>query len=196
MRVAFVIFEGMTALDFIGVYDPVTRLKTMGFMDDLEWDICAFTEKVCDGAGLQFTPTRVRQPLSGYDVLIVPGGFATRELEKDQPFTDWLGTAQPVPLKVSVCTGAKLLGAAGFLTGHRATTHHDAFDALRAYCTVVTDRRVVDDGDVITAGGVTSGIDLGLYLVDKWAGPSVKEKIARQMEYVPNLKSTMAIVQG
>ncbi len=184
MRIAFVIFDGMTALDFIGVYDPVTRLKTMGFMPELEWDICAQTREVRDGAGLLFTPTRVGESLASYDMLIVPGGFGTRELVHDDAFIQWLRTAELCPLKVSVCTGAKLLGAAGFLQGKRATTHHNAIDDLRAYCSdVVMDQRVVDEGDVITAGGVTSGIDLGLYLCEKLAGRQVMEKIARQMEY-------------
>ncbi len=184
MRIAFVIFNGMTALDFIGVYDPVTRLKTMDFLPDFEWDICASTREVRDGAGLLFTPTRVGESLATYDMVIVPGGFGTRELVNDQAFIQWLGSAQSCPLKVSVCTGAKLLGAAGFLKGKRATTHHNAFEALRAYCaSVVTDERIVQDGDVITAGGVTAGIDLGLYLCEKFAGRGVREKIARQMEY-------------
>ncbi len=184
MRIAFVIFDGMTALDFIGVYDPVTRLKTMGFMPDLAWEICAYTREVRDGAGLQFMPTRVSEPLSSFDMIIVPGGFGTRELTQDDAFIQWLRTAERCPLKVSVCTGAKLLGAAGFLRGNRATTHHNAMDDLRAFCsTVVKDQRIVDEGAVITAGGVTSGIDLGLYLCRKLAGRGVMEQIARQMEY-------------
>jgi hypothetical protein len=92
MKVAFVIFDGMTALDFIGVYDPVTRLKTMGFMPEFDWDICAHSQPVRDIAGLIFTPTRVDEFLAEYDTTIVPGEFGTRALVNDAAFIGWLKT--------------------------------------------------------------------------------------------------------
>lgn len=183
MKIAFVIYNGMTALDFIGVYDPLVRLKTMGFRPDLEWEICGYTEEVRDGAGLQFAPTQIRSDLGSYDLLVIPGGFATRQLQTDPGFIAWLQTAAACPWKVAVCTGTLLLGAAGFLAGRRATTHPAAIDDLQAYCMSVPDQRIVDEGDLVTAGGVTASIDLGLYLVQKLAGPEVMEKIRRQMDY-------------
>ena len=173
----------MTALDFIGVYDPLTRLKSMGFVTDLEWELCAYTPDVSDDKGLHFTPTRVKQPLTGYDVIIVPGGLSTRALMQDQGFVGWLKTAAACRLKVSVCTGSLLLGAAGYLSGKTATTHPNAFNELRKFSAAVVPDRVVQDGDVITARGVTAGIDLGLYLVEKFAGREVKERIRKQMDY-------------
>src|SRR5207249_2993217 len=84
----------------------------------------------------------------------------------------------------SVCTGALLLGRAGYLRGLRATTHHRAYDLLRPFCReVITDARVVDEGRVVTAGGVASSLDLGLYLVEKFWGAEARQKIAAQMEY-------------
>lgn len=183
MEIAFVIYMGMTALDFIGAYDPLTRLKTMGFMPGLGWQICAFTEEVLDYTGLCFVPTQVRQPLGPYDLVFVPGGLGSRELLDDAEFIEWLRSAAPCKLKVSVCTGSLLLGAAGFLKGKRATTHPRAFDDLRSFCAAVVDERIVDEGEVITAGGVTASIDLGLYLCGKLAGREVQEKIRRQMDY-------------
>ena len=183
MKIAFIIFDKMTALDFIGVYDPVTRLKSMRFISDLNWDICSYTREVCDDRGLRFTPTRIGESLEIYDLVIVPGGFGTRELVDDKPFIKWLSTSASSKLKASVCTGSLLLGAAGFLEGKRATTHRSAFSELERFCSEVVDRRIVDEGEVITAGGVTSAIDLGLYLVEKIAGLAVKEKISNQMNY-------------
>ncbi len=185
MKVAFIIYNGMTALDFIGVYDPVTRLKTMGFAQDLEWEICAHSKEVNDNAGLQFIPTRVGESLEGYDIVIVPGGFISniRNLINDTGFIEWLKTARPCKLKVSVCTGALILGAAGFIKGRKATTHPNHFDDLKGFCSSVVNQRIVDEGDVITARGVTSSIDLGLYLCEKLGGHEVKEKIQRQMDY-------------
>ncbi|MCP3027703.1 DJ-1/PfpI family protein [Halobacillus sp. A5] len=182
MKVAFVIFEDLTALDFVGVYDAVTRLKTMNFIPELEWEICSFTERVVDGTGLTFTPTKVNEPLDTYDMIIVPGGFGTRRLVGDRTFMEWLKTSKPCKLKASVCTGSLLYGSAGFLNGKSATTHPSAFENLKKYCTVVDDR-IVDEGDVITARGVSSSIDLGLYLCEKLAGHEAKEKIRIQMDY-------------
>ncbi|MEW5861904.1 MAG: DJ-1/PfpI family protein [Cyanobacteriota bacterium] len=183
MKVAFIIYTGMTALDFIGVYDPVTRLKTMDFISDLEWDICAHSQEVSDNAGLRFTPNKVGESLQLYDMIIVPGGIGTRKLVDDLELMTWLKTSAPCKFKVSVCTGSLLLGAAGFLGGKTATTHPNAFQDLQKYCKSVVDKRIVDEGAVITARGVTSSIDLGLYLCEKFAGYEIKEKIRKQMDY-------------
>ncbi len=187
MIIAFIIYNGMTALDFIGMYDPLTRLKTMGFIKDLDWDICSCTAHVRDINGLQFVPTKVGQPLLGYDIVAVPGGLASRELVNDKGFIEWLRTAEPCKLKVAVCTGSLLLGAAGFLKGKKATTHRNAFNDLTRFCLSVVDRRVVDEGDIITARGVTSAIDLGLYLCEKLANKETKEKIRKQIDYQHSL---------
>lgn len=183
MKIAFIIFNRMTALDFVGFYDPLTRLKTMNFLPDLEWDICAYSPEVADDRGLFFTPTKVAASLQGYDLLLVPGGFGTRSLQNDKGFIEWLQTAANCPLKTSVCTGSLLLGAAGYLTGKKATTHPNAFQELEKYCAEVVNARIVNEGTVITARGVTSALDLGLYLCEKLAGHEVKERIRRQMDY-------------
>lgn len=185
MKVAFVIFEDLTALDFIGVYDAVTRLKTMNFIPDLEWDICSFTNEIKDGTGLIFNPTKVRKSLDEYQIVIVPGGFGTRKLVNDTQFIEWIKTAKNCSLKASVCTGSLLFGSAGFLEGKKATTHPNAYKDLKKYCNVLNDR-IVDEGDVITARGVSSSIDLGLYLCEKLAGKEAKEKIRKQMDYQMN----------
>lgn len=182
MRVAFVIFERMTALDFVGAYDAVTRLRTMLFRPDLAWDICALTAQVSDPNGLKFSATRVDEPLDAYGLVIVPGGYGTRELMDDERFIEWLRTAEGCELKASVCTGSLLFGAAGFLKGKRAATHPTARTELEKFCEV-SEQRVVDEGEVITAGGVTAAIDLGLHLCGRLAGAEAREKIRQQMDY-------------
>ncbi len=185
MKIGFVIYEGMTSLDFIGVYDPLTRLKTMGFLPDLEWEVCGWEAEVRDGNGLKYAPTWVGKPLGGFDMLIVPGGSGSRALEKEAGFLDWLKTAASCKEKISVCTGALLLGAAGFLEGKSATTHPAAYEELKRYSARVLEQRIVEDGDAITAGGVAASIDLGLYLCEKIAGTEAAETIRRQMDYWP-----------
>jgi cyclohexyl-isocyanide hydratase len=189
MKIAFVVFNGLTTLDFIGIYDPLTRLKTMGFMPDLGWGICAYTDIVKDDRGLVMVPTAIQEPLQSYDVLVVPGGYGTRTLIQDKNFIEWIRTAEPCKLKVSVCTGALLLGAAGFLRSKRATTHRSAFQELEPFCPKVLDHRIVDEGKIITARGVSSGIDAGLYVVERLAGAEAKSKIAKQMDYPYSLQA-------
>lgn len=185
MKVAFIIYQGMTVLDFIGVYDPIIRLKTMSFMPELSWEICAISPEVSDENGLRLLPTKINESLQGYDLIIVPGGVGShlQKLISTTHFIEWLRTAQSTPLKTSVCTGSLLLGEAGFLKGKKATTHPNAYNELKKYCESVVPERIVDEGDVITARGVTSSIDLGLYLCEKLAGSEVKEKIRQQIDY-------------
>src|SRR5574340_507645 len=183
MRAAFVIFDRMTSLDFIGFYDPVTRLRSMKIIEDFEWRICSTARSVVDDRGLRIEAEAIGGTLSSYDLLFVPGGFGTRNLQHDSSFIDWLKTARAAPLKVSVCTGALLLGAAGFLQGRRATTHPGAYKELERYCAIVVQERVVDEGDVITARGVSSAIDVGLHLVQRLAGADARDRIATQMDY-------------
>jgi cyclohexyl-isocyanide hydratase len=194
MRAAFVIFDGMTALDFVGVYDPLGRLRTMGLLSDFEWTVCATTETVTDDRGLRFLPNSVAQPLDSFDLLIVPGGYGTRGLRHESSFVDWLRTAERVPLKASVCTGALLLGAAGFLAGKPATTHPNAMSELEPHCAEVRSERVVDAGEVITARGVTAAIDLGLHLVRRLAGSEAQARVAAQMDY-PHLGEFYSAVE-
>lgn len=183
MKAGFVVFDGMTSLDFIGFYDPVTRLKSMNVINDFEWRICATTEHVVDDRGLRIGADAIAESLSSYDMLFVPGGFGARSLQHDRFFVDWLKTAATARLKISVCTGALLLGAAGFLRGKRATTHPSALKELEQYCQMAVRERVVDEGDTITAGGVSSSIDAGLYVVERLAGPDARVRISVQMDY-------------
>jgi imidazoleglycerol-phosphate dehydratase len=183
MKIAFAIFDGMTSLDFIGVYDPLIRLKTMGFLPELEWEICAQHAPVRDGTGLILTPTQVSQPLSGYDLVVLPGGHSIRQLIQDEGLLAWLRTAAGVPLKASVSTGALLWGAAGFLENRPATTHPNARAELRRFTEQALEQRIVDAGDVVTAGGATAAINLGLYLCERIASAEAAEKIREQVDY-------------
>ncbi len=183
MKAAYILFNGITLLDFIGVYDPLSRLQSQKHLPDFSWDTCALTPKVTDSFGLSIAVDLVQPDLSGYDLIIVPGGFGTRALQKNTAFISWLQTAAKVPLKTSVCTGALLLGASGFLNDHRATTHFNEYDALGAYCKEVVREELVDDGAVITAGAVASSLTLGLYLCEKLVGKEKAEVVRKSMAY-------------
>lgn len=183
MIAAFVLFDRLTVMDFVGAYDPITRLKSMDFHPEFEWELCAMSESVQDDRGLELRPDRVGPSLASYDLVVIPGGLGTRPLQRDPEFIEWLQTAAPVSLKVSVCTGSLLLGAAGFLTNRRATTHPNAMGDLKRYAAEVVNERVVDEGPVVTGRGVTSGIDVGLHVVHRLAGEEVRTAVAEQMDY-------------
>ena len=101
MKTAFVIFDGMTIMDFIGIYDPLRRLKTMNIVPDFQWNVCARSAEVVDETGLRVTPDSVDQSLAGCDLLIVPGGMGTRKLQRDAKFIEWLKTAEGAKIKAS-----------------------------------------------------------------------------------------------
>jgi cyclohexyl-isocyanide hydratase len=134
--------------------------------------------------GAELVAARYRPPLDAFDVLVVPGGPGTRVLQNDEAAMAYLATFPENRLTASVCTGAMLLGAAGRLRGKRATTHATMRQELARFGATPVDARVVDDGQLVTSGGVTSGIDLGLHLVRRLAGDDAHAKIAAQMEVV------------
>lgn len=183
MKIAYIVFDGITYLDLIGIYDPISRLRSMQFLPDLQWMFCGLSPAVKDNFGLEIKVDNVDQSLEGYDVVIVPGGHGTRNLQHDPAFVTWMKTAESARLKASICTGSLLLGAAGFLQGKRATTNFKEYEALKSYCQEVVKERIVEDGDVITAGAVSASIDLGLYLCEKWAGKEAREVIRTKMDY-------------
>jgi len=183
-RIALLAFPRLTFLDLIGVYDALRRVAPMGIDPAVRVTIIGTEREIADDSGLVVRPEAVYADLADFDLLFAPGGFGTRTLVDDTKFIDYLKTWGDTRPLASVCTGSLLLGRAGYLRGLRATTHHNALDLLKPMCReVVSDQRIVDEGRVVTAGGVSSSLDLGLYLVDKYWGAPAREKIARQMEY-------------
>ncbi len=183
-RIAFLVFPRLTVLDLVGAYDALRRVATMSIDPEVTHRIIGTEPEISDETGLTVKPDSVYEELSGFDLLYVPGGLGTRALVNDRRCIDYLRSWGPERPLAAVCTGALLIGRAGYLEGMRATTHHRAYDLLRPYCReVVTDQRIVDEGQVVTAGGVSSSLDLGLYLVEKFWGAAAREKISAQMEY-------------
>jgi len=184
-RFAFVAFDGMTLLDLVGVYDPLSRIRSMGFDSTAVFDIVSATgPRVWASGGAELMAPRVRPPLAEYDVVIVPGGHGARGLARERTVIGWIEAFPKNRLMASVCTGALLLGAAGRLMNKRATTHQSAFSLLEAYGATPIAQRVVDAGQTVTAGGVTSALDLGIYLLGRFVEDNVVRRIAEQMEFV------------
>ncbi|WP_280400476.1 DJ-1/PfpI family protein [Nocardia carnea] len=171
LRVHTVLYDGAEDQDFIG---PVTAL---GVVDDVQHSFVTAdgTGTVTTAAGLEIT---IRTPWSpdSADLIVVPGGgFGDGSPVQEQIRRGVLPRAltaarRPGLILAAVCTGTLLLSAAGITTGRRCTTHHIAANDLRRQGAIVVSGRVVDDGDLVTSGGVTSGIDLGLWLVERLFG--------------------------
>lgn len=184
MKIAFIIYDEVTLLDFAGVYDPVTRLKSMGFIQELDCDVCAVKSKIKTFEGVELIPDHVLNDLSEYDYVFVPGGNGISKLIGDSGFMFWLKSVSGKAILLSVCGGSLAWGAAGYLNEKNATTHPALMQYLKKLTDKVSDHRIVEDGNVITARGVTSSIDLGLYICEKIAGSEVREKIQKQMDYL------------
>ncbi len=186
MKVCFVLFDKITLLDFIGIYDPLSRIQSKKLMDDFSWDLVAMTPEIKDSFGLTIKVDKVLPDLGAYDMVIIPGGFGTRPLQFDTPFVNWIKTANAESYKVSVCTGSLLLGAAGWLEGKVATTNFGAYDLLDRWCDQVVAKRIVQDGKIITAGAVATSLDVGLYICNQLVGAEKTEIIRKSMDYYPS----------
>lgn len=178
VHVAIAVFDGVDELDFVA---PFEILRAAGA--PLEVTLCAegAPRTVTCGHGLRVSVTEGFPPEC--DWLIVPGGRwakpggpgARTEIERGVLAKEITRLRAAGASLASICTGAMILSAAGALRGRRATTHAVAKTALAAEGATVVDERVVDDGDVVTAGGVTSGIDLSLHLVRRLCGDAAAE---------------------
>lgn len=184
MKIAFVIYDGVTALDFIGVYDSLSRVKSMEFDKNLFIDICGLEHTIKDSTGkIAFNIEKIGHSLKNYDIVIIPGGLGIRRLINDDNFISYVKTVNSNAKLVSVCNGALIWGEAGFLNNKNITTHKSLFSCMNDYGCKIVDKRVVCDENVITAGGVTAGLDLGLYLCAILYNTDIMYKIANQMEY-------------
>jgi len=183
MQVAIGLYDGFTALDFVGPYQVLTNRP------GTEVVLCAAEAgPVVDDNGLltiQVEATFADVPTP--EVLLVPGGFVTRRLAAEgHPIVDWVRTAhETTTWTTSVCTGALILGAAGVLDGLAATTHWVAYDDLASYGARPTEQRVVETGKVVTAAGVSAGIDMALALVGRIDGAEMAMAIQLGIEYDP-----------
>jgi cyclohexyl-isocyanide hydratase len=193
-RIGFVAFEGMTLLDLVGPLDALSRIRSMGFDETTTCEVVALTRFhvederegdppiVWSACGAELVTARYRPPLDSFDVLVVAGGHGARALEHDEEALEWLRSYPQNRILASVCTGSLLLGAAGRLRGRHATTHRTMMKELARFGAISVPSRVVDEGQIVTAGGVTSGIELGLHLVRRLAGEDAYQQIAAQME--------------
>lgn len=181
LQIAILVYPQMTALDAVGPYEVLSRIPGA----KISW-VAQHLEPVTTDAGLTLLPTATFETLSRPAVVVVPGGRETFAIQEPATLA-WLRQVHPhTRFTTSVCTGALILGAAGLLRGLRATTHWYKLSQLRQYGARPTRRRVVRQGRIITAAGVSAGIDMGLTLAQQLAGTTVAKVIQLGIEYDPH----------
>jgi putative intracellular protease/amidase len=182
MRIAFLIFDGLTALDAIGPYEVLSRLPGA----EVSFVAKQAGPKRTDTGALGLSADLGLAELADPEIVLVPGGEGNRSLLADDEVLEWLrGADRASTWTTSVCTGSLLLGAAGLLEGRRATCHWVYRDSLAEYGAEPVAARVVEDGKLITAAGVSAGIDMALTLAGRVAGDEVAKAIQLGIEYDP-----------
>jgi transcriptional regulator GlxA family with amidase domain len=182
MKIAFLIFDKLTALDAIGPYEVLSRLPGV----ELSFVAKQAGPKRTDTGALTINADRSLSDLPDPDLLLIPGGEGNRPLLDDDEVLDWVRTAhQGTTWTTSVCTGSLVLGAAGILEGKRATTHWAYRDRLAGFGAEAVAERYVIDGKVATAAGVSAGLDMALDLAARIAGEDVAKAIQLGIEYDP-----------
>jgi transcriptional regulator GlxA family with amidase domain len=183
MQTAVLLFDGLTSLDAVGPHEVLHRLPNA----QVAFVAAEPGPKPTDDGALALVADHALHAVPNPDLVVVPGGDGNVDARADERVLDWLRTAHETSQwTASVCTGSLILGAAGLLRGKRATTHWTELETLRQFgAEPVADERVVVEGKVVTAAGVSSGIDMALQLAARIAGDDVAQAIQLAIEYDP-----------
>jgi cyclohexyl-isocyanide hydratase len=181
LQIGSLLFEGLDQIDLTGPFEVLSRIPNATYR------IFGKTpDPVRDIRGLRLTPDAALADAPRLDVLHVPGGFGQEALMEDETVLAWIREQAAGALCVfSVCTGALICGAAGLLKGRRATTHWASMDLLPFFGATPVNERVVVDGNIVFAAGVTAGIDGALRVAANLRGDEVAQGIQLYMAYAP-----------
>lgn len=183
MQIAFLIYEGLTSLDIIGPYEVLARLPDA----EVRFVAVEAGELRVDTGAFGFVVDHALDEVPRPEVFVIPGGLqGTFAAARDERILAWVrGAHEHSRFSTSVCTGSLILGAAGLLQGLTATTHWAAKAMLEQHSATYSEQRVVRAGKIVTAAGVSSGIDMALYLAGELAGAEVAKAIQLAIEYDP-----------
>ena len=180
-RIVFILYPRLTQLDFTGPYEVLARMPGAEVMIASKDGGELVTEM-----GLTFANLRALADIESADMIMIPGGPGQTEAMQDQEFmSEVKRLGASAKYVTSVCTGSLVLAAAGLITGKRAGSHWAYRELLSMFGAIPDDARVVRDGNVITGGGVTAGIDIALNIVADLRGPDVAKMIQLAIEYAP-----------
>lgn len=181
MQIAILLFDDITALDAVGPYEVLSRIPGAA----VTWVASSPGPKTSRG-GLTLVADRRLDEVPSPRIVLVPGGSGVDGVMREPEVLEWIRNAHRTSLfTTAVCTGALVLGAAGLLNGLKATTHWNYRDRLAAFGADVLSERVVRAGNIVTAAGVSAGIDMALRLVQWMAGDKASQAIQLGIEYDP-----------
>jgi transcriptional regulator GlxA family with amidase domain len=183
MEIALLLYDGLAPLDAVGPYEVMRNVPG--------WEVRTVAkakgEVRSEDGSLALVADHLLAEATEPDIVLVPGGRGNRPLMRDEELLDWLRQVdRATKWTTSVCTGSLLLGAAGLLRGKRATGNWLELEPLREFGAEPIGGRFVEDGKIVTAAGVTAGIDMALHLVAREVGPEVAQAVQLGIEYDPD----------
>jgi transcriptional regulator GlxA family with amidase domain len=187
-NVAILLFDDVEVLDLAGPFEVFSVTDELRGHETFNvFTVADSPSAVRARNGLNVVPHHTPESCPIPDVLVIPGGVGTRKVLGKPMLLEWVrNRARRASITMSVCTGALVLAKAGLLDGLRATTHHECFALLRELAPntdVVENERFIDNGKILTAAGISAGIDCALHVVERLLGPEAATLTARYMEY-------------
>jgi cyclohexyl-isocyanide hydratase len=190
--IGILIYPDVEEMDFVGPFEVLSYINKIQPKNTKVLLISETTEPVSGFNGMVVIPHTTLENCPPLDVFIAPGGKGRAVAMKNRTLQEFiLKQMNEAEFVTSVCTGAFLLAEAGLLRDRKATTYHTAFKELEAYSVKVLPKKIVHDGKIITAAGVTSGIELGFYLLKLLFGEELSQEVARRIEYNVNINDIL-----
>ncbi len=187
-NLAILIFDDVEVLDFAAPFEVFAVTSKLNNYKPFNVFLVAETQRTYKAVnGLQVVPNYEISDCPNPDILVIPGGVGTRTQMNNQKQITWIQqVSERAELVMSICTGARLLAKARLLDGLEITTHHEAYDELRQLVptAIINERkRYIDQGKILTTGGISAGMDGSLYVVDQLLGREIAQKTAIYLEY-------------
>lgn len=184
ITIGILIYPQVEELDFVGPFEVLSYINKVRPDSTKVMLVAENADPIRAFNGMRVIPDTTMQDCPALDVLVVPGGKGRVVAMKNPVIQDFIHKQMiGAQFVTSVCTGAFLLAEAGLLSCKKATTYHTAFAELEAYSVQVLSKKVVQDGKIITAGGVSSGLELGLYVLKQLYGLAIAQEVAAKIEY-------------
>lgn len=184
VTIGILIFPEVEELDFVGPFEVLSYVNKIRPESTAVRLIAETPGPICAFNGMRIIPDMTFRDCPTLDIIVVPGGKGRLAAMKSTAIRGFIRSrAKTARFTASVCTGAFLLAEAGLLTGKKATTYHTAFSELESYSVHLVRSKVVRDGKIVTSGGVSSGLELGLYLLRELFGVPLAQEVASKIEY-------------
>lgn len=188
IKIGIVLFPQVEELDFVAPFEVLSYINKLKPGSTQVMLAAETLEPITAFNGLKVIPDMTLAECPQFDIIVIPGGKGRMAAMKNPAIRQFVQTQSAQTMyTTSVCTGAFILAEAGLLTNKKATTYHTAMDELAAYSVDVRRQKVVKDGKIITGAGVSSGLELGLYLLKLLFGPKLAQEVADKIEYPVNV---------